>query len=54
MAADWLIRNGRLKIKALEADSPWFGVTYKEDREAALKRLAEYTAAGIYPPALWE
>jgi len=53
-AADWLIKNGRLKIRALEADSPWFGVTYREDREAALKRLAEYTAAGVYPQALWE
>jgi len=54
MAADWLIKNSLLKIRALEADSPWFGVTYKEDREAALTRLAEYTSAGIYPPALWE
>jgi len=54
MAADWLIRNGLLKIRALEADSPWFGVTYKEDRAAALARIAEYTSAGIYPAVLWE
>ena len=53
MAADWLIKNGLLKIRALEADSPWFGVTYKEDREAAIKRVAEFTAAGVYPQALW-
>ena len=49
MAADWFIRNKLLKIRVLETDSPWFGVTYKEDREAAIKRVAEYTAAGIYP-----
>ena len=54
MAADWLIKKGLLKIRALEADSPWFGVTYKEDREAAIKRVAELTAAGVYPQALWE
>ena len=53
MAADWFIKNGLLKIRALEADSPWFGVTYKEDREAAIKKVAELTAAGVYPEALW-
>ncbi|MCL1929202.1 MAG: hypothetical protein FWG07_10485 [Treponema sp.] len=53
MAADWFIKNGLLKIRALEADSPWFGVTYKEDREAAIKRVTEFTAAGMYPEALW-
>jgi hypothetical protein len=35
-AADWLIKNNHVRIKALEADSEWFGVTYKEDREAAV------------------
>ena len=53
MAADWFIKNDLLKIRALEADSPWFGVTYKEDREAAIKRVADFTAAGIYPETLW-
>jgi hypothetical protein len=53
MAADWLIKNKLLKIRSLDADAPWFGVTYKEDREAAVKRLADFTAAGIYPERLW-
>jgi NDP-sugar pyrophosphorylase family protein len=53
MAADLLIKNGLLKIKALEASSSWFGVTYREDREAALERMAEYTDAGVYPQRLW-
>ena len=53
MAADWFIKNNLLNIRVLEADSPWFGVTYKEDREAAIKRVAELTAAGVYPEALW-
>ncbi|MDR2662541.1 MAG: hypothetical protein LBC31_06040 [Treponema sp.] len=52
-AADWLIKNRLLKIRVLEADAPWFGVTYKEDREAAIKRVADFTAAGLYPKALW-
>ncbi|GHV85759.1 nucleotidyltransferase [Spirochaetia bacterium] len=54
MAADWFIKNKLLKIRVLEADAPWFGVTYKEDREAAVKRVADYTAAGVYPQALWK
>jgi dTDP-glucose pyrophosphorylase len=52
-AADWLIKNGLLKIRSLEADADWFGVTYREDREAAVKRVKEYTAAGLYPEKLW-
>ncbi|MDR2210487.1 MAG: hypothetical protein LBO65_03340 [Spirochaetaceae bacterium] len=53
MAADWLIKNRLLKIRVLEADAPWFGVTYKEDREAAIKNVEEFTRRGIYPQALW-
>jgi hypothetical protein len=52
-AADWLIKNGLLRIRALEADSEWFGVTYREDRETAVKRVEALSAAGVYPRALW-
>ncbi|MDR2072925.1 MAG: hypothetical protein LBP60_05795 [Spirochaetaceae bacterium] len=54
MAADWLIKNKLLTIRVLDADASWFGVTYKEDREAAVKKLEELTRTGVYPPALWE
>ncbi|MDR2020226.1 MAG: hypothetical protein LBQ14_05595 [Treponema sp.] len=53
MAADWLIKNGFLKIRVLRADSQWFGVTYKEDRDAAIGRIADLTARGVYPASLW-
>ena len=52
-ATDWFIHNDLLKVKALEADSEWFGVTYREDREAAVKRLEELTGEGVYPSPLW-
>jgi hypothetical protein len=52
-AADWFIKNNIIKIKSLKADSDWFGVTYKEDKEAAVQRIAALTAKGVYPPALW-
>jgi len=53
-AADQFIKQGIIKIKALWANSDWFGVTYKEDREAAVKKLADLTQAGVYPPTLWQ
>jgi len=52
-AADHFIKKGIAKIKVLKADSDWFGVTYKEDRESAVKKLAELTKAGVYPESLW-
>jgi hypothetical protein len=54
MAADWMIRQGLLKFRVLPADSEWFGVTYREDRETAARRIGELVRAGVYPPSLWE
>ena len=53
-ASDWFIRNNYLKLRVLKADSEWFGVTYKEDKEAAIKRLAALSAEGVYPVPLWK
>jgi len=53
MAVDLFIKQGKIKVKALSANSDWFGVTYKEDKEAAIKKLDEMTNAGLYPPTLW-
>jgi hypothetical protein len=53
MFADYLIKNNLLKIKSLKANAEWFGVTYKEDKEAAVKRIAELTDSGFYPEKLW-
>jgi hypothetical protein len=52
-ASDWFIKNGYLKMRVLKADSEWFGVTYKEDKDTAIKRLAELTRAEVYPDSLW-
>ncbi|MDR2942822.1 MAG: hypothetical protein LBV17_09555 [Treponema sp.] len=52
-AADYFINRGIIKIKALSANSDWFGVTYKEDKEAAIKKIGELTSEGVYPPKLW-
>jgi dTDP-glucose pyrophosphorylase len=53
LAVDWLIKNKLLKVNVLNAESEWFGVTYKEDKEAAQQRIAALTEAGVYPAKLW-
>ena len=53
-ASDWFIKNNYLKMRAIGADSKWFGVTYKDDKEAAIKRLEVLTAEGVYPAPLWK
>jgi len=53
-AADHFIKQHITRIKALRADSEWFGVTYREDREAAIAKLARLTASGVYPESLWQ
>ncbi|MDR2160265.1 MAG: hypothetical protein LBP23_09410 [Treponema sp.] len=53
-AADWFIKERIIRIRVLRADSQWFGVTYREDREAAIKRIGALTAEGVYPSGLWQ
>jgi hypothetical protein len=52
-AADYFIKHNTIRIRALEADSEWFGVTYREDREIAVKRIEALSSAGVYPEKLW-
>ncbi|GBU27481.1 hypothetical protein R84B8_01013 [Treponema sp. R8-4-B8] len=52
-AVDYFIKHGSVKIKVLPAGSNWFGVTYKEDKEAAIKKIEELISSGVYPPSLW-
>jgi len=53
IAADHFIKQGICKIMALSANSGWFGVTYKEDRQAAIGKIGDLTASGVYPASLW-
>ncbi|MCL2230530.1 MAG: hypothetical protein FWC01_05490 [Treponema sp.] len=52
-AVDFFIKQNICKVKVLPANSDWFGVTYKEDKEAAIKKLDEMTSCGVYPSPLW-
>ena len=49
-----MIKRKQASVKVLEADSPWFGVTYKEDRPFVAEQILKLTNAGIYPVKLWQ
>ncbi|RKD90552.1 nucleotidyltransferase family protein [Mangrovibacterium diazotrophicum] len=48
-----LIKSGTVNTKVLQADSPWFGVTYTDDKAHVTEQIQKLTAAGIYPEKLW-
>ncbi len=41
------------RMKVLNSDASWFGVTYKEDRPFVVNKITELVSAGIYPESLW-
>lgn len=49
-----LIDDKLAKVKVLEANSPWFGVTYKEDKPFVIEKINALIANGEYPEKLWE
>lgn len=50
---NYLINNGISKMKVLDCDAKWFGVTYKQDRPMVVERIAKLVEDGVYPKSLW-
>lgn len=48
-----LIRAEQSKVEVLTANSPWFGVTYKEDKPFVVQQIKQLTEQGLYPEKLW-
>ena len=48
-----MIKSGQVSVEVLSADSPWFGVTYKDDKPYVIDQIRNLTNAGIYPEKLW-
>lgn len=51
--AQEMMSNGLIDVNVIDSKSLWFGVTYYNDKEAAVKTLAELTQEGKYPTPLW-
>ena len=48
-----LIHEGKATVRILPSEDKWFGVTYKQDKEAFVKAINEKIEAGEYPADLW-
>ncbi len=48
-----MISGGIATVKVLKADSPWFGVTYREDKPIVVEKLSKLTDGGAYPGKLF-
>jgi len=49
-----LITAGRARVKVLDTTSQWFGVTYADDRQGVVDKIASLIAAGEYPEKLFD
>ncbi len=50
---DKLIAKGVAKCRVLPTGSPWFGVTYREDKPHVERSIRTLIQEGAYPEALW-
>lgn len=50
---DELVRGKKCRVKVLPTKSPWFGVTYPEDKEKVKAAIAKLVAKKAYPKNLW-
>lgn len=50
---DTLIKRGQCRTKVLNTPEFWFGMTYAEDRNMVVGKIADLTAKGVYPERLW-
>lgn len=48
-----MIRQNQGKVKVLGGGNIWFGVTYREDKEAVSRRIKSLVDQGQYPANLW-
>ena len=48
-----LIDAGEASCKVLTSNDRWFGVTYREDKDATIRKVMELVEQGVYPAVLW-
>ena len=49
-----LLVSHNIKVKMLQSNANWFGVTYQEDKPLVVEKLQEYKDQGLYPFDLWK
>ncbi|MDO8899418.1 MAG: sugar phosphate nucleotidyltransferase [Bacteroidales bacterium] len=51
---DKMINEGKAKVKVLNSDAQWFGVTYAADKTAVKEKLQQLAKESLYPSPLWK
>ena len=49
-----LLANNKIKVKVMESKDKWFGVTYKEDKQAVVDAIKGLIDAGVYKEKLFD
>ena len=49
-----LIEEDKADVKVLRSEDRWYGITYKEDKEAVVSAVQKLKDTGAYPQHLWE
>lgn len=49
-----LIKENKVKVKVIPTNAQWFGVTYPQDKDMVVRRIASYKVDGVYPFNLWK
>lgn len=49
-----MIKTGSTQVEVVKADSPWFGVTYQDDKPFVIDQIQKLTDKGVYPDKLWK
>lgn len=50
---DRLVQSGKARVRVLDTPDKWFGVTYKEDKEAVVEAIQGLIAKGVYKEKLF-
>lgn len=50
---DKMIKSGKARVTVLETRDKWFGVTYREDKEAVVNAIRGLIDQGVYPEKLF-
>lgn len=48
-----LIDNNSATVKVLKSEDRWYGITYKEDKQAVVDAIQRLKNEGVYPEHLW-
>jgi hypothetical protein len=50
---DSLLATNRATVQVLPTRTPWFGITYREDKDRVVSGVRELIRKGAYPERLW-